>query len=104
LQVETMFRDSFGEDGTERILHEYQLAVVVDPTTHRVTSAQATPRVLPWYECPWAAGSVQAIVDHDVRTLRELVSGSMRGTSTCTHLNELTRTLADVGALAEHIG
>jgi Protein of unknown function (DUF2889) len=100
LRIDAMFCDSFGErTGAETILHEYAVEADIDPRSWRVLSAQATPHVLPWYECPWAAGSLQRIIGEDVRTMRRFVGQRMRGTSTCTHLNELMRTFADVGAL-----
>ncbi|MCU1455145.1 MAG: hypothetical protein JWN46_3291 [Acidimicrobiales bacterium] len=104
LRVDAMFCDSFGDSsGQETILHEYAALATVDPETLVVRSAQATPHVLPWYECPWAAGSVQALVGEDVRTMRRFVGAHMRGTNTCTHLNELIRTFADIGALAQTV-
>jgi hypothetical protein len=36
---------------------------------------------------------------HAVGELRELVRREFKGTSTCTHLNDLLRSLADLGPL-----
>ena len=95
--VHAMFRDTYQRDGVERILHEYALAAQVADGVF--TACTATPRVLPWPECPSAAASATRIVGEPVRTARELVRANFRGTSTCTHLNDLLCTLADVAAL-----
>jgi hypothetical protein len=52
--------------------------------------------VLPWDECPGAAGSAARLVGQPVGALRRIVGDELRGTSTCTHLNDLLRSLADV--------
>jgi hypothetical protein len=95
--VHAMFRDTYQRDGIERILHEYTLAARVEDGVF--TACEARPRVLPWPECPSAAASATRIVDETVTTARELVRANFRGTSTCTHLNDLLCTLADVSAL-----
>jgi hypothetical protein len=101
LVVDGMFRDTAVDgEGLESVLHEYTVTAAVDPVTLRVVSSEAVPRSLPYQECPQAAVSAQQLVGHDVETLRTFVGREMRGTSTCTHLNELYRTFADIGALA----
>ena len=53
-----MFRDShFDDDGAESVVHEYALHATIDPATLVITAAEATPRVLPYVECPAAAAS-----------------------------------------------
>jgi hypothetical protein len=99
--VDAMFRDSFNDrDGTETVLHEYEVRARVDLATMEVTQIQATPHVLPYMECPWAAASAGQLVGRRVGELAKLVRVEMHGTSTCTHLNELLRTFDDVGILA----
>lgn len=99
--ITAMFRDTYVEpDGVETILHEYALTATVDPVSHVFTSCAAVPRVLPWVECPVAAASADRLVGHHVGDVREFVRVSLRGTSTCTHLNDLLRSLGDVGSLA----
>ncbi|MGD9796588.1 MAG: DUF2889 domain-containing protein, partial [Acidimicrobiia bacterium] len=101
LGVDAMFRDSSVDaDGTEGVLHEYTVSAAVDPATFRVVAADAVPRALPYQECPQAVASAGQLVDRDVRGLRREVGRELRGITTCTHLNELYRTFADIGALA----
>jgi hypothetical protein len=99
--VLAMFRDTHVEPGgTETILHEYEVAATVDPDTLEVRSASATPRVLPWPECPAAAGSAGRLVGHPVGDIRSFVRQDLRGVTTCTHLNDLLRSMGDIGAMA----
>ncbi|HEY8217610.1 MAG TPA: DUF2889 domain-containing protein [Acidimicrobiia bacterium] len=101
LVVDAMFRDScWRPDGTEVAVHEYRLDVVVDPATGRVTEVRADPRVLPYPECPPAAGNVARLVGVDVRDLRAVVLERLRGVDCCTHLNDALRSLAEVPVLA----
>ena len=81
------------------MLHEYRLAVTVDPGTLVVGSSTAIARVLPWPECPGALASADRIVGKAVTVLRPLVATRFTGTSTCTHLNDSLRSLAGVQAL-----
>jgi hypothetical protein len=101
LRIDGMFRDTSADAfGTEGVLHEYTVTAGLDPTTWQVTESSAVPRSLPYLECPQAAGSAAQLVGWDVRDLRRMVGREMRGPTTCTHLNELYRTLADVATLA----
>jgi Protein of unknown function (DUF2889) len=98
--VSAMFRDSHVDDGGEEtILHEYELSMELEKNGERVRSCSAAPRTLPWPECPAAAASATRLEGHDVSELRGLVRSQFHGTSTCTHLNDLLRSLADVGVL-----
>ncbi|MDO8361536.1 MAG: DUF2889 domain-containing protein [Actinomycetota bacterium] len=99
-EVRAMFRDTHVDTtGEETVLHEYSLTAVVDPDTSIVLACDAVPRVLPWVECPVAAASATRLVGHHVGEVRNLVRAELRGTSTCTHLNDLLRSLGDVGTL-----
>jgi hypothetical protein len=101
LHVDAMFRDSYlGADGIETIVHEYSCTATVDPHTLTVVAAEARPRVLPYIECPEAAASARRLAGLTVTDLRARVRREFTGISTCTHLNDLLRSLADVGALA----
>lgn len=101
LRVDAMFRDTAVDaDGVESVLHEYTVTADVDPATMQIVDAEAIPRSLPYQECPQAAVSAQQLVSRDVRSLRRAVGREMRGVTTCTHLNELYRTFADIAALA----
>jgi hypothetical protein len=101
LRVDVHFRDShLGATDPEEVLHEYLLSAAVDPATLTVLEAGATARVLPWPECPQAVASAGRIVGEPVGALRSLVASDFTGTSTCTHLNDVLRSLAGVSALA----
>jgi hypothetical protein len=101
--VWAMFRDTYARpDGSLSVLHEYSLEANLEPTPDgrsRVCSCVATPRVLPWLECPGAAASAARIAGHPVPALRALVKDDLVGTSTCTHLNDLLASLAQADAL-----
>lgn len=104
-EVTAMFRDTHVDaDGAETILHEYALTATVDAATQMFIACAAVPRVLPWVECPVAAGSADRLTGQSVGQVRSFVRSELRGTSTCTHLNDLLRSLGDVGALAARLG
>ena len=103
LLVEVHFRDSYWErDLTETIVHEYRLTLTLDEAG-LVTSASATPGPLPAPECPSAAASVHRLVGRGVTDLRARVRDEFQGTTTCTHLNDVFRSLADLEHLAGHL-
>jgi hypothetical protein len=100
LTLDVHFRDShLGADGLEDVLHEYTLAVTLDARLTVLTS-DAAVRVLPWPECPGALGSAARIVGQPVTALRDLVTVDFKGTSTCTHLNDVLRSVVGATALA----
>ena len=59
--------------------------------------------MLPWFECPEAAGSAERLVGRPLDGLRASVRAEFLGTSTCTHLNDALRALEDVPALVRHL-
>lgn len=85
--------------GIETVIHEYTLDALISRAELRVLAIEATPRVLPWVECPVAAASAQALVGQTVHDLRTWVRSQLTGVATCTHLNDLLRSLADVDHL-----
>jgi hypothetical protein len=98
--IDAMFRDTYVRtDGVETIIHEYTLAAVVDAATGVVVDSRATPRVLPWQECPGAVASAARITGMTLQELHFRVRQELFGTSTCTHLNDLLRSVADAEAL-----
>jgi hypothetical protein len=104
LAVTGIFRDSYVEaDGVETALHEYAIDVTVDAETMTAIESTATPHALPWVECPRAADSASRIVGQELSPLRTAVRRQFTGISTCTHLNDQLRSLADVPALASHL-
>ena len=103
--VDVLFRDSYVRpDGLETVIHEYTVMVEVDPSGGTVISCQATPRVLPWTECPAAAASAGRLARVPIAGLRQHVRQTFGGTSTCTHLNDTLRSLEDVAALLPSLG
>jgi hypothetical protein len=99
--VWAMFRDSVGEpDGGEVVLHEY--AVHVEGERRGITSVVAEPRVLPFPECRPAAEAVGALRGRDIDTLGAVVPDVLIGVASCTHLNDLLRSLGGVGGLLDH--
>jgi hypothetical protein len=100
IRVDAMFRDTHVDpDGLETVLHEYSIDATLDDGLC-VTSIEATPRVLPWTECPWAAPSATRLCGEPVYGLRRLVRNNFHGVDTCTHLNDMLRSLADIAPLA----
>ncbi len=98
--AEAWFRDSFTDaDGAHRVLHEYRVAVTADRGSYAVRHLSAHPRVLPHRECPVAAASAQRMRGIPLGQLRERVSSDLFGPESCTHLNDLLRSLADVPGL-----
>jgi hypothetical protein len=101
LHVFATFRDTHvGPDGVESVLHEYSLTARVDESTGTLHDCVAVPRVLPWNECPDAAASAPRLDGRPLDTIRDLVRRELRGVGTCTHLNDLLRSLGDLSALA----
>jgi hypothetical protein len=114
-EVWAMFRDTYARpDGTTSVLHEYTVkALMSDDSSDdisgdgsgggdgdgRIVACVATPRVLPWAECPQAAASAGRLVGQRVGDLRALVRDDLVGTSTCTHLNDLLSSLFQAGRL-----
>jgi Protein of unknown function (DUF2889) len=102
--IDAMFRDTYvRSDGVETIIHEYTLVAVVDAETGVIVDSRATPRVLPWQECPGAVASAALITGMTLRDLHFRVRQELSGTSTCTHLNDLLRSVADAEALIARV-
>nr|WP_211662784.1 DUF2889 domain-containing protein [Mycolicibacter kumamotonensis] len=104
VEIDAMFRDTYVRaDGRETIIHEYTLAATVDMDSGVIVAARATPRVLPWQECPGAVNSAARITGMTLLQLHFRVRHELVGTSTCTHLNDLLRSIADAEALVAHL-
>jgi hypothetical protein len=96
------FRDSHVDgDGIETIVHEYTVAGSLDTSTRTITSVTADVRVLPWRECPGAIGSATRVEGMTLSELRGRIRGEFVGTSTCTHLNDTLRAIADLDTLLD---
>ena len=99
--VDSFFRDSCWEpDGSELSLHEYTVEAEVDANAHTLNAVRATPRVLPFPECQWAAPNVDLIIGMHVDRFRTSVQETLTELQCCTHLNDMLRGLAEVPKLA----
>ncbi|WP_131772063.1 MULTISPECIES: DUF2889 domain-containing protein [Protofrankia] len=98
--VDGLFRDIYHDlDGSEAIVHEYAVNATIDLATATINAAVATPRVLPGPQCPLAATSVNRVLGQRLPGLRSELRSSMTGPTTCTHLTDQLRALADIHAL-----
>jgi hypothetical protein len=96
------FRDSHVDgDGVETIVHEYTVAGTVDTSSRTITAVSADVRVLPWQECPRAIGSAERVTGMTLAEMRGRIRSEFVGTSTCTHLNDTLRCIADLDALLD---
>jgi hypothetical protein len=103
--VDSFFRDSHVDaEGRETVIHEYAVTSRVDPVSGTVVAASAVEGALPWVECPAATLSATRLAGQPVEGLRSFVRTDLTGISTCTHLNDQLRSLADVLALAALLG
>jgi Protein of unknown function (DUF2889) len=101
LGIDAMFRDScWDPDGSEVVIHEYQMLGEADRATGKLLSITALPRVLPYVECPGAAPNASWMAGTDLRTMRTEVLQRLRAADCCTHLNDGLRSLAEVPVLA----
>jgi hypothetical protein len=100
VMVDSAFQDSASKpDGTRAALHEYQLRATADPVSMRLLSIEATPRVLPFSECPGAVTHLSRLIGAELTTMRQRVLDELPGVLGCTHLNDALRALAEVPAL-----
>lgn len=102
LHADSVLRDVFIEPGDiETLVHEYALSTDIDVETMTVIRSAARHGALPAFDCPAATPSAERIAGLSLVALRETVRRQFRGPTTCTHLNDSLRTLADIGALAQ---
>ena len=103
--ADVFFRDSHVDgDGIETIVHEYSVSVTVDGATRTIVTIGANADVLPWQECPAAIGSAARLAGMPLTDLRPWVRETFVGTTTCTHLNDVLRGLADLDQLIDVVG
>jgi hypothetical protein len=104
VEFDVHFRDAWvGIDELERVTHEYTVAGNYDPVDEVITSLTSTAHVLPWPECPAAAASAMRVIGLPLDDLRAVVRRDFVGTTTCTHLNDVVRSLADLPVLARRL-
>ncbi len=103
-RVDVHFRDSHVDaEGSETVLHEYSVDGAVDGVEGRVVDMVARAHVLPWTECPGALASAGRLAGMSLAGLRSQVRRELTGTSTCTHLNDMLRSLSDVPVLVSEL-
>ncbi|MGE0306955.1 MAG: DUF2889 domain-containing protein [Acidimicrobiia bacterium] len=99
LSLDVLFRDSYADpDVGELVMHEYTVDAVIDESG-MLTTLTATPRSLPWFDCPGAASHVDKLVGTPAAAWRRTVHSVLAGEIGCTHLNDTVRSLAEVPAL-----
>ncbi|MGE0387530.1 MAG: DUF2889 domain-containing protein [Gammaproteobacteria bacterium] len=102
--VDSILRDVFIEPGdVETLVHEYAIETLVDAQTLRVTASSARHGSLPTVDCPAGTASAARLAGLDCTDLREAVRRGFRGPTTCTHLNDSLRALADIAVLARRL-
>jgi hypothetical protein len=98
--LDVHFRDSHADqDVVESVVHEYSVIGTVDGGAGRIGEVAARAHVLPWMECPGALASAHRVAGMPLTDLRRWVRRELTGVSTCTHLNDTLRSLADVAVL-----
>lgn len=102
--IDTAFQDSAADAGGRRAaLHEYQISATADATSLQLKSIVATPRVLPYAECPAAALNAPRMIGTSLSEFRTKVVETLPGIAGCTHLTDALRALAEVPALADKL-
>lgn len=103
--VDVHFRDSHSGDGgddgngSETVVHEYTATAAVDAASLRLVTLTPKAQVLPWQECPGALASASRLVGTTLDDLAATVRRDLVGVTSCTHLNDTFRSLADLRAL-----
>jgi hypothetical protein len=100
IRVDAFFQDAGTTPAGHRIAaHEYTFTAIVDETGV-IRDIEAVPRVLPFDECPMAAGNARALIGVPIDRLRTVVNERLPGIKGCTHMNDALRALAEVPILA----
>ena len=100
--IDAHFRDSHADAaGRETIC--MSITSRLPPHPRHIRLITADPHVLPWPECPAAAAGTSRLAGVELSTLPAHVRDTFTGASTCTHLNDMVRALADVPALAASV-
>lgn len=98
--VDAFFRDTHVDpDGIERALHEYSVRATVSRTAHVITSIGVNAGALPSGDCPAAMLAVNGLVGTKLDDLEARIRATLRGTSSCTHLNDVLLSLADLWSI-----
>lgn len=109
IRIQAAFQDSAktraeSDKGIHRIaIHEYDIDATADARTLELLTLEATPRILPFSECPGAVHNTRRLVGTKLDAIRESVLAQLRGPQGCTHLNDALRALAEVPKLADYL-
>lgn len=104
IRIDSAFQDSaLVCDGTRVAVHEYALRAVADARSLNLLSVDASPAILPFAECRAAPVNLAALLGTPLADLREIVLERLARTTGCTHLNDMTRALAEVPVLAGYL-
>jgi DUF2889 family protein len=97
--IQSWMRDSRCDSAlTIFIVHEYEvLAHVTEELL--VERLEVVPRVLPGQECPAAVATAHTLVGMSLCDLEQHVRSTLRGVHSCTHLNDVLRTIPDASSL-----
>jgi hypothetical protein len=104
IYVDAWFQDSAtSPDGTRAAVHEYAITAVIDPASDELKELTATPRALPFPECPVAMDNLTRVIGTPARELRRAATHALHGVMGCTHLTDSVRELADAPILASYL-
>jgi len=104
IAIDAAFQDSAGDPEHGRVaVHEYRIAATADPASGKLLSVVPDPRVLPFMECPSAAGRAADLAGAPLAELRSVVLERLAKTNGCTHLNDALRALAEVPVLLDEL-
>jgi len=100
IEIDAMFQDSCTTPAGGRVaVHEYQVRARARRDTFELVSVNASPRVLPFGECPKAVTGIGEMLGTPLPELRDEVIARLHTTHGCTHLNDELRALAEVPAM-----
>ncbi len=103
-QIDAHFRDSHMDpSGLETVVHEYSMDGSIEVAEGRVMELAARAHVLPWRECPGALASAGRLAGFPLADLRARVRRELTGPSSCTHLNDMLRSLGDASSLSTQL-
>jgi hypothetical protein len=106
--VTVRYRDSYADpDGLSRALHEWTVHTVLADSglggsglagsgDARFGKFAVEAGRLPWVECPAAGLSAHRLDGHAMADVEQMIGAGFAGISTCTHLNDTLRGLAEL--------
>ena len=96
--VTVRYRDSYADpDGLSRALHEWTVhTVLLGSADARFGKFTVEAGRLPWVECPAAGLSAHRLEGQAIADVEQMIGAGFAGVSTCTHLNDTLRGLAEL--------